>query len=290
MTTEPTLKTITCAHPTGLHRMGYWEWLPEGDWRSAPKLVCVHGLTRNGRDFDVIAPELAAEGFHVVAPDMVGRGHSDRMADPNLYAIPQYVADCITLIARLDTDKVNWLGTSMGGLIGMAIASQPGHQIRKMLLNDIGPVVSAAGLARIKTYVGHDPRFKTFDEGEAALRITMAAFGPHTDEQFRYLSRHYLVSKGQEWGPHYDPAIAKPFHDGYTGEDILLWPLYDAIDVPVTVLRGGDSDLLQPEVAQEMTQRGPKARIIEFAGVGHAPTLITQDQIDAVKAVFGSGG
>jgi len=288
MNAEPSLKTITCVHPNGLHRLGYWEWVPEGDWRSAPKIVCVHGLTRNGRDFDVVAPQLAAQGYHVVAPDMVGRGRSDRLVDPNLYAIPQYVSDCIALIARLDADKVNWLGTSMGGLIGMAIASVPGHPISNMLLNDVGPLVSAEGLARIKTYVGLDTRYSSFEEAEAALRITMAAFGPHTDEQFRYLSRHYIVNKGSEWGAHYDPAIAQPFHDSYTGEDILLWPLYDSIDIPVTVLRGSDSDLLPAEVAKEMTERGPKAKVIEFPGVGHAPTLITDDQVDAVKTVFGA--
>lgn len=286
MTQEPGLKFITCTHPTGFHRMAYWEWLPDGDWRNAPKVVCVHGLTRNGRDFDVVGARLAAAGFHVVAPDIIGRGRSDRMVDANLYAVPQYVADCTTLIARLDAEQVNWLGTSMGGLIGMAVACQPGNAISKLLLNDVGPVLSADGLARIKTYVGLDPRFASFEEGEAALRLTMASFGPHTDEQFRLLSQHYLVRKGDQWGPHYDPAIAKPFHKGYTGEDVLLWPMYDPISVPVRVLRGTESDLLTPDVAQGMSERGPKAQIIEFAGVGHAPTLITDDQVEPVLSFF----
>lgn len=287
MIREPNLKTVTCTHPTGLHRMAYWEWLPDGDWHAAPKVVCVHGLTRNGRDFDVMATRLADDGYHVVAPDMIGRGRSDRMADPSLYSIPQYVSDCITLIARLDANQVNWLGTSMGGLIGMAVASQPGNQIGNLLLNDVGPVLSAEGLARIKTYVGLDPRFASFEAGEQALRVTMASFGPHTDEQFRLLSKHYLVNKGQDWGSHYDPAIAKPFDDGYTGEDVLLWPIYDPITVPVKVLRGAESDLLPPSVAKAMTERGPKADVVEFAGVGHAPTLIVDDQVEAVRSFFG---
>ncbi len=286
MIREPGLKFVTCTHPTGLHRMAYWEWLPDGDWHFAPKLICVHGLTRNGRDFDVLASQLAADGYHVVAPDMVGRGRSDRMADPGLYALPQYLADCITLIARLDTDRVNWLGTSMGGLIGMAIAAQPGHQIGRMMLNDVGPVLSAEGLARIKTYVGLDERYDSFEEAEAALRVTMASFGPHDDTQFRLLSKHYLVNKGSQWGAHYDPAIAKPFHDGYTGKDMALWPLYDPIDVPVRVLRGAESDLLSAEVAAEMASRGPKADCVVFDGVGHAPTLITDDQVKAVQDFF----
>ncbi len=286
MIREPELKFVTCTHPTGLHRMAYWQWLPDGDWHSAPKIICVHGLTRNGRDFDPVATQLAADGFHVVAPDIVGRGRSDRMADPQLYAVPQYVADCITLIARLDADRVSWLGTSMGGLIGMAIASQPGHQIDKLLLNDVGPVLSAAGLSRIQTYVGQDPRYASFEEGEAALRLLMASFGPHTDEQFRLLSKHYLVRKGEQWGPHYDPAIAVPFRDGFTGEDILLWPMYDSIDIPVLVIRGEQTDLLPDKVASEMASRGPKAKIISINGVGHAPTLITDDQTSLVREFF----
>lgn len=286
MIREPELKFVTCTHPTGLHRMAYWEWLPDGDWHSAPKIICVHGLTRNGRDFDPVATQLAADGFHVVAPDIVGRGRSDRMADAQLYAVPQYVADCITLIARLDADRVSWLGTSMGGLIGMAIASQPGHQIDKLLLNDVGPVLSAAGLSRIQTYVGQDPRYASFEEGEAALRLLMASFGPHTDEQFRLLSKHYLVRKGEQWGPHYDPAIAVPFRDGFTGEDILLWPMYDSIDIPVLVIRGEQTDLLPDSVASEMASRGPKAKIISISGVGHAPTLITDDQTSLVREFF----
>ncbi len=233
MIREPDLKYVTCAHPGGLHRLAYWEWRPEGDWRAAPKLICVHGLTRNGRDFDVMAARMAADGYHVVAPDMIGRGKSDHLDNASLYAVPQYVADCVSLIARLDTREINWLGTSMGGLIGMALASLPGNPIVRMMLNDVGPVLTAAGLARIKTYVGLDPRFKSFEEGEAALRQTMASFGPHDDKQFRLLSQHYLVKKGDEWGPHYDPAIAKPFHDGYTGKDVLLWPMYDTIKIPV---------------------------------------------------------
>lgn len=289
MIREPGLKSVTCTHPTGLHRMAYWEWLPDGDWHSAPKVVCVHGLTRNGRDFDLVASQLADDGFHVVAPDIVGRGRSDRMMDSSLYAVPQYVADCITLIARLDASEVGWLGTSMGGLIGMAIASQPGHQIDRLLLNDVGPLLSAEGLARIQTYVGSDPRYASFEEGEAALRLLMSSFGPHTDEQFRLLSQHYLVRKGDQWGPHYDPAIAAPFKDSFTGEDILLWPMYDSIDVPVQVLRGADSDLLPASVADQMSERGPRAQIVSFDGVGHAPTLITPDQTQVVRRFFGAG-
>ncbi len=283
MVIEPELKFVVCAHPGGLHRLAYWEWLPAGNARTAPRVVCVHGLTRNGRDFDTLASTLVTAGYHVVAPDMVGRGRSDRMLDTNLYSIPQYVSDCITLIARLDTDRVHWVGTSMGGLIAMGIASMPGSPIDRLVLNDVGPVLSAEGLARIKTYVGLDPRFASFEEAEAALRVAMQSFGPHTDGEFRLLSRHFVVNKGEQWGFHYDPAIAKPFHAGYTGEDVLLWPLYDAIDVPTRVLRGAQSDLLPESVATAMTERGPRADLVVFDGVGHAPTLIHVDQVRAVQ-------
>lgn len=277
MTNEPRLRYVTCPDPRGLHRMAYWEW---GEGNGGPPVVCVHGLTRNGRDFDALANRLASR-FRVVCPDMIGRGRSDRGADPAMYVVPQYVSDCVTLIARLDADRVHWIGTSMGGLIGMSMASLPGNAVASLVLNDIGPVIDPAGLARIAGYVGQNPRFASFEEGEKALRELMVDFGPHTDEEFRLLSRHFIVNRGDHWGFHYDPAIAVPFRSAPPAPE--LWPLYDAITVPTLLLRGAQSDVLAEDVASAMQARGPRARRVDFEGVGHAPTLIADDQIAAVE-------
>ncbi|MCP5264762.1 MAG: alpha/beta hydrolase [Burkholderiaceae bacterium] len=275
--TEPELRFVTCASTGGLHRMAYWQW--GGDDRRKPVVVCVHGLTRNGRDFDTLGAHLASR-YRIVCPDVAGRGRSDRLPDPRLYTPLQYVADCVTLIARLDEERIAWLGTSMGGLMGMALASMPGNAIRTLILNDVGPVVDPKGLARIADYVGADPRFPSFEAAEQALRMLMLDFGPHTDAQFRLLSQHFLVRIGDEWGFAYDPAIAVPFRE--TKEVPEMWPYYERIACPTLVIRGEQSDILPLEVAESMAARGPKARVISFAGVGHAPTLIADDQIAAV--------
>jgi len=283
MLPDPVLRYVSCASPKGLHRMAYWQWdarsgAPEGEGT----VLCVHGLTRNARDFDALAARLS-ERYRVVCPDIAGRGRSDRLADPMLYAVPQYVADCVTLIARLDVEKLDWVGTSMGGLIGMMMAAMPGNAIRRLVLNDIGPQLDPAGLERIGGYVGDDPSFDSFEQGEATLRALMRDFGPHTDEQFRLLSRHYVIPRGDRWGYHYDPRIAVPFRAlaGLPQPD--LWPMWDTIGVPTLAIRGRNSDVLTGEVAEKMRARGPRAHVVEFAGVGHAPTLIADEQIAAVE-------
>ncbi len=279
--TEPTLRHVTCASPKGLHRIGYAEWGP----RDAPVLLCVHGLTRNGRDFDALAERLAGR-WRVVCPDMIGRGTSDRAVDPALYAVPQYLADCVTLIARLDVEELTWLGTSMGGVIGMLAASMPGNPIRRLILNDIGPEVGQTGLGRIGGDIGDDPTFTSFEEGERALRTRMSEFGEHTDAQFRYLSRHYVVQRDGRWTFHYDPAIGTSFRAAAGQPSPVLWPFYDAIRCPVRVIRGETSDILSAQTAQAMTQRGPRARVEEVPAVGHAPSLIAAEQIDLVERLL----
>lgn len=284
---EPTLRTVTCASPMGLHRIAYWEWLPtcaageEGD-----TVVCVHGLTRNGRDFDVLANRLR-ERHRVVCPDMLGRGASDRAADPSLYNVAQYVADSVTLIARLDVAQVGWVGTSMGGLIGMSLAALPKTPIARLVLNDIGPVLDPRGLVRIGTYVGQNPAFATREEGVRALRELTASFGPLNDEQFEVLSRHYFVREGDLWRYHYDPAIAVPLRAAAGQPPVDLWPFYDAIRCRTLLSRGAESDLLSEATAQAMTERGPRAQRVDFPGVGHAPSLIPGDQIDTIATFLG---
>jgi len=281
----PRIDHVICAHPGGRHRVAYREWLPPGDERRT--VVCVHGLTRTGGDFDRLAGTLADEGCRVVCPDMPGRGLSDRLPDAAFYDIPQYVADCRALVARLDRATVDWVGTSMGGLVGMSFASRPGHPIQRLLLNDIGPVISRAGLVRIAGYVGDTTRHADFAAAEAALRIGMRSFGPHTDEEFRLLSRHQFVESHGEWVSHLDPLVARAF-ERPPDEDMTFWPLWEAIDCPVTVLRGEESDLLDAATAELMTRggpdgRGPRATLETVAGVGHAPTLIAPDQVDTVR-------
>ena len=279
--TEPTLRHVTCASPRGLHRIGYAEWGP----RDAPVVMCVHGLTRNGRDFDPLARRLS-DRYRVICPDMIGRGTSDRAADPSLYAVPQYVADCVTLVARLGVEQLTWIGTSMGGLIGMALAALPGNAIARLILNDVGPVIEAGGLARIGRYVGGDPVFESFEDGERALRELTAEFGPHSDEQFRYLSRHYVVRRDGMWKFHYDPAIAAAAKSAPPGPPPPMWALYDAIRCPTRVVRGENSDILGADVAVEMTRRGPRARVEQIPGVGHAPTFIADDQIAVIERLL----
>lgn len=279
----PVLREVLCASPIGLHRLAYWEWLPEGSSDARlPVVVCVHGLTRNARDFDRLAQRLATR-YRVICPDMAGRGRSQWLADSALYAVPQYVADCVTLIARLDVERIAWVGTSMGGLIGMSLAALGGSPIATLVLNDIGPVIDTAGLARIGSYVGQAPSFERYEDCVAYTRQSAASFGPHDDDGWDALSRHYWVQRSDgRWHAHYDPRIAEPFK-AWVGQPALdLWPIYEAVRCPTLLVRGEQSDLLTAEVARAMSTRGPRARLVEFSGVGHAPSFIPTDQIDVV--------
>lgn len=273
-------REVRCASPSGLHRMSYVEW----GRRDNPRvLVCAHGLTRCARDFDYLARVLAAD-FRVVCPDVPGRGESEWLKNPMEYVLPVYVADMVTLIARLDVESVDWLGTSMGGLIGMILASLPGSPVHRLVLNDAGPLVTAVSLDRIGEYVGKAPKLPSLAAAEMLVRAVSAPFGPHTDAEWRFLTEH--VVKPEPDGSvsfRYDPAIAVAFNAEKPHKDIELWPVFDAVRCPTLVLRGAESDLLTRDTAMAMTQRGPKAKLVEFAGVGHAPTLIHGDQIAAVR-------
>jgi len=275
----PRRRSVQCASPRGLHRMSYLEW---GDARNRDVVICVHGLTRNARDFDDLARALSVR-FRVVCPDVAGRGDSDRLADPMLYAVPQYVADMVTLIARLDVEAVSWVGTSMGGLIGMALAAQQGTPIRRFILNDAGPVISLASLQRIGSYVGNAPVFPAIEQAEAYVRVICAPFGPHSDAQWRQITEAWMKKDADGWRPNYDPRIAEVFRATMPEKDMELWPLYDAVRCPTLVLRGEQSDLLSKKTALDMAARGPKAKVVEIRGVGHAPTLMHQDQIALVR-------
>jgi pimeloyl-ACP methyl ester carboxylesterase len=281
---EPTLHHVQCLDPRGLHRMAYWQW---GNPANPRVLVCAHGVSRQGRDFDTLARDLAAE-YRVICPDVVGRGKSDRLADPMGYVIPTYVADMVTLVARLNVEQLDWVGTSMGGLIGLGLASLPGSPVRKLVLNDVGPVVEPVAIERIKTYLGVVVTWKTEQEAAAAMWSVSQGFGPHTPEQWLALTRPQLVpAPGGGFTSHYDPAIAAPVRaltpEMLKAGEALAWQSYDRIRCPTLLLRGQDSDLLRPATAQAMTERGPKAKLVEFAGVGHAPTLVAADQRAVVR-------
>ncbi len=273
-------RTVRCASPRGLHRMSYLEW---GDPRNERVLVCVHGLGRCARDFDTLAAALSAR-YRVVCPDVAGRGDSDWLPDPMLYQLPQYVGDMVTLIARLDVEHVEWVGTSMGGLIGMALAAQANTPVRGLVINDAGPVVTKVSLERIATYFGMAPAFPDIGAAEKYVRAVSATFGPHTDAEWRFLTE--VVVRRNDDGSlrlHYDPKIAEPFRANMPEKDLELWPVWDAVRCPTLVLRGAQSDLLTRETCEQMKLRGPKAKIVEIAGVGHAPTLMHEDQIRIVR-------
>lgn len=283
---EPRRRSVQCASAKGLYRIAYLEW---GDPRNRNVLVCVHGLARSSRDFDELARALSGQ-FRVACPDLAGRGDSDRLSDPALYAVPQYVADMVTLLARLDVESVSWVGTSLGGLVGMALAAQPGSPVKRLVLNDVGPVIAKVALERIATYLGQAPAFASVEEAEKYVRAVSAPFGPHSEAQWRFLTETWLRKDAEgKWRPHYDPRIADEYKRTLPEKDIELWYLYDAIRCPTLVLRGAQSDLLSRATAEAMTHRGPKAKLVEIAGVGHAPTLLNPDQIAIVREFLLAG-
>ena len=284
MIIEPRLHRVQCLDTRGLHRMAYWEW---GDAANPRVLVCAHGLSRQGRDFDTLAQALMGS-YRVVCPDVVGRGQSDWLADPLGYHIPAYVGDMVTLLARLNAQSVDWVGTSMGGLIGLLVASLQGSPVRRLVLNDIGPTIEPVAMQRIGAFLGLPVRWSSLEEAADAMWAISKGFGPHTREQWLALSQPQIVSDGAGgFKPRYDPGIAVPFkaitpETAAVGE-AMVWARYDSLRCPTLLLRGAESDLLSRETALAMTQRGPKARLHEFAGVGHAPTLVQAEQRQVVS-------
>jgi pimeloyl-ACP methyl ester carboxylesterase len=266
--------------PHGFHRVVYREW---GHPASSRVVVCVHGLTRNGRDFDTLAATLS-DRFRVLCPDMPGRGDSAWLRDPADYVFPTYLSVAVSLLAHAQVEHVSWVGTSMGGLLGMALAAQPDTPVARLVLNDVGPVIEPAALMRIAGYVGLDPVFDSFGALEGHIREVSAPFGPLTDEQWSALARSTARKMPDgRWRLKYDPGIAVPFRTA-AAPAADLWPMWDAIRCPTLLLRGAQSDLLSPQTAAAMRSRGPKPQLIEFAGIGHAPMLLTSDQIAPVAA------
>ncbi|SAL02398.1 alpha/beta hydrolase fold protein [Caballeronia pedi] len=282
---QPQFKQVSVIGRGGFHKLAYAEWGPP---TAEQTVVCVHGVSRTGRDFDTLAAALAAKGMRVIVPDLPGRGRSEWLASPGHYTDRAYVRAMSTLIARLDVEQVDWVGTSLGGHIGMLMASEPRTPVRRLVLNDFGARVSAAALRRIGSYLTRSWRFASVDEVEAHLRDVHAPFGKLNDAQWRHLAQHSAVSDGAGgFRFHFDPGIGMRFAIPIL-LDVILWHVWDKIDCPVLILRGEDSDLLARSTVETMLKRGPAAadgRVIafEFPDCGHAPALMDEAQIAVIK-------
>lgn len=273
------VRYVKCFAPTGFYHMAYREWTGPVD---APTLVCVHGLTRNSRDFEAFAEAMRAH-YRVIAPDLPGRGLSDRLPNPDDYAFPTYVTAMATLIARLDVESVDWLGTSMGALIGMLLAATPKQPIGRLVLNDAGPVVSRNFLLQMAARLGVAMRFDTLEGVVEAMR---AAYGPQpdlSDEQWRQIAVNGARAEPDgRWRLDYDPHIGDVYRAGELA-DVTMWPIYDRVNCPTLMLRATESTVFSSGVAEEMTRRGPRAKLVEFRGHGHAPWLMNEGQISATR-------
>jgi pimeloyl-ACP methyl ester carboxylesterase len=298
---EPTLNFVHCPDLdfdfVPGHKMAYWS---HGPVDAPHTIVCAHGLTRQGRDFDALAKALLRRAkakdqvVRVVCPDVVGRGQSDWFTNPLHYQVPNYAADMNALLNQVKADgatTIDWVGTSMGGLIGMAVCGNPAmqdaHGVRKLVLNDVGPQIEWEAISRIGQYIGTHMRHASLQAAADAMWKISQGFGPHTDEQWLALSEH-MVKPHEDGGVvlHYDPEIATAFKGATQASTVqgtaALWQLYNNINCPTLLVRGADSDLLSEATAKLMTERGPKAKLKEFAGVGHAPTFVASDQKDCV--------
>ena len=262
---------------SGFHRLHYTEW-GEPD---APVVVCVHGLTQTARSFDRLADTLSPDR-RVICLDVVGRGRSGWLADPSGYDFPQYLADVNALVARLGVDSMEFVGTSMGGIIGMLLAAMPNTPVGKLVVNDVGPFIPKAALEWIRDYVGTDPVFPDLAALEAYLRQIWAPFGDLDDREWAHLAETSArKAEDGSFALAYDPAIAVPMKANPV-TDVNLWPVWNAISCDTLVVRGAESLLLQAETAREMTERGPRAELIEIPGVGHAPTFSRPSEIEPV--------
>ncbi len=298
---EPVLEFVNCPDPKGSHRMAYWSW---GDPKAAHVVMCVHGLTRQGRDFDILAQALVAQAqaaqlpcVRVVCPDVVGRGQSDWLEDPMAYQFGQYAADMAVLLQTLNAqqplERLDWVGTSMGGVIGMLMAAQKGDvPVARLVLNDIGPPVSWKSILNMKVYVGEVGQFQTVQDAADALWQISKSFGPHTPAQWLALSQNMVrrLDDGT-YCLHYDPQLRVPIR-AVTQEQAMageasLWQIYDVIECPCLLIHGAESELLSEAAAVEMSQRGPRAKVVTVAGVGHAPTLTHPHQIAMVSQFLG---
>ncbi|MBX2834088.1 MAG: alpha/beta hydrolase [Micavibrio sp.] len=271
---------ITSENGGETHRIYYREW---GDESGIP-LICVHGLTGNGYDFDYIAPTLVEQGYRVIAVDLPGRGRSDFLSDPMLYNYDIYIADLIGLIAHFGFKKVDWLGVSLGGLLGMCIAAEENTPIKRLILNDVGPEVPKAALDFIYNVIKQPYYFESIDELEKRMRATRGlTWGPVTDEQWTHMAKHNARETDDGRITYaYDPEIARIFETAPLGT-LDMWECWDAIDCPTLVIQGKKSMLLTKKILKKMKKRGPEYDLLVFKGCGHVPSLMAPEQIEAVR-------
>lgn len=272
----------------GFHDIAFVEWAPEA---GGVPTICVHGVSRQGRDFDALAARLAKLGHWVVCPDLPGRGRSDWLADADDYALPQYCADMNNVIARLGVDEVDWVGTSLGGLVGIILAGMPGSRIRRLVVNDIGPYVSSTGLMRIGDYLRQMPdSFSSLAEADAYYRRILAPYGDLTDAQWRHIAefsvrwdkvRNVFVNLC-------DPGVQRGFRSAWFAS-LNIWKYWEEISAPTLVLHGAKSDLLTRELCDEMVDRNPNASVHRFEECGHVPPLFEPHQIKVVTDFLAGG-
>ena len=268
---------VRCLDPHGFHWMRYVEW---GDAKNPRKLICVHGLTRNGRDFDTLAESLS-DAYHVVCPDIAGRGRSDWLRDATDYNYPVYCTDLAALMAQMGCETLDWVGTSMGGILGMIMAGMPGSPVRKLVMNDVGCLVTKESLVRIGQYLGEDPPYDSIDALEKAIR-SVSPFGALTADQWRHLAVHSAKHDPDgKWRFRYDPGIAKNFHAAPLA-DVDLRFYWNRVHGPVMVIRGEHSDLLRADTLEEMKRR-PHTEALVVRDTGHAPMLMDAAQVHAVR-------
>ena len=277
---------VQCSSGDAQHRMAYHAW---GDPNNSKVLLCVHGLTRRGSDFKTLAQAMCKD-YYVVCPDVVGRGDSDRLSNPMLYAIPQYVADITELVKTLGVSQVDWFGTSMGGLIGMVYAAMPQSPIQRMLINDVGPKIEPEAIKRLGSYVGQPFAFANRADALTRLNQICASFGDHSPEEWEIYNGPMLIQRDGVWIMHYDPNISVPFAAvnpimAKAGE-MAMWHAFKQIHIPMLIVRGGDSDLLSAATVAEMCKVNPHARSIEIPNVGHAPAFVKPEQIALAKEFF----
>ena len=288
------------------HRIAYTDW---GNVANPHVVLCVHGLARNSRDFDFLAAALQPD-CRVVCMDVAGRGESEWLDNKSHYTFSTYQNDAAAMLARATAParpkwfgknssgvKLDWVGTSMGGLIGMFLAAKRGSPIRRLVLNDVGALIPWSALFRMKGYITRGRCFKSVDEVEAYVRDVCAPFGALTDAQWRHLARHSVKQNGEgahssHYALHYDPAIGENLHGHIDpefpmGPDMMrgidLWNVWSKIECPVLVLRGANSEVLLPRTLAEMRERKPDLDVVEFPDVGHAPALMSAEQIRVVK-------
>lgn len=293
---KPKIKHHLGFSKNGFHRLAYQDWGKPLVTQST--LLCVHGLTRNSGDFDFLAHQLK-DNFHVICPDIVGRGKSDWLGDPSLYNYSQYLSDMACLFSRLKLSnqkkiekRIDWIGTSMGGLLGMLIAAQNNSPIHRLILNDIGPEVPQKALLRIKNYIEGYPTFKTLAEAKAYIKEGLRSFGNLIESQWDHITNASIKKEGNTYIMSYDPELITAYQSALENKKTTensLWDIWKNIKCPILLLRGLQSDVLENTTVMKMKKLKPDMEIVEFDHVGHAPALMDLQQTDVIKKWLNKG-